>query len=244
MSMGMKIMMSLMKIQMMNTMMPHFVKHMSHVVCHMKKKQEKKDVHQNTHNKKKGETNKRANSNTEDNTNDQEHAHSEPNTENDNDEEQTQSESPKANWDWLKLSKMMGVIILVGCSIGFIVLLIQNLIITVTNNAFLPNATPLSVTVAVGPKNKEKSVRSVIGEPNILLASISLTVQGFPLPVMKGCVNFLRTLHERWKANEPTDLLDNGDILTFWSKDTAEVFPFSSATEKGICRKCKRKIKC
>jgi hypothetical protein len=106
------------------------------------------------------------------------------------------------------------------------------------------SATPISVTIAVGPKNKEKSVRSVIGELNMLLASISSTVQGFLLPVMKGCVNLLRTLHERWKANEPTDLLDNGDILTFWSKDTAEVFPVSSATEKGICRKCKRKIKC
>ena len=106
------------------------------------------------------------------------------------------------------------------------------------------SATPLSVTIAVGPKNKEKSVRSVNGELNILLASISSTVQGFLLPDMKGCVNLLRTLHERWKANEPTDLLDNGDILTFWSKDTAEVFPISSATEKGICRKCKRKIKC
>jgi hypothetical protein len=98
------------------------------------------------------------------------------------------------------------------------------------------SATPLSVTIAVGPKNKEKSVRSVIGELNMLLASISSTVQGFLLPVMKGCVNLLRTLHERWKANEPTDLLDNGDILTFWSKDTAEVFPVSSVPEKGICR--------
>ncbi len=88
---------------------------------------------------------------------------------------------------------------------------------TDTPNAFLPHATPLLVTVAVDPKNKDKSVRSVIGELNILLTSISSTVQGFPIPAMKRCVNLLRTLHERWKANEQADLLDDGNILTFFT---------------------------
>jgi|688.fasta_scaffold865381_1 hypothetical protein len=84
----------------------------------------------------------------------------------------------------------------------------------------------------------------MICELNILLTSISSTVQGFPLPAMKGCVNLLRTLHERWEGNEQADLLDDGNILTFLPQDTAEVFPVSSAPERGICCKCRREIKC
>ncbi len=103
------------------------------------------------------------------------------------------------------------------------------------NPVELTNSTAaLSVSVAVGLKNREKSVRTVIGEMSLLLASISTTVQGFPLPVMQGCINLLRTLHNRWKANEPTDLIDGGRILTMFSQDSAEVFAVSAAPDTGI----------
>ena len=54
----------------------------------------------------------------------------------------------------------------------------------------------------------QNSVRTALSALNIVLASLSTTVQGFPLPVMLGCVNMLRNLNNRWKSNEPAVLVD------------------------------------
>jgi hypothetical protein len=59
------------------------------------------------------------------------------------------------------------------------------------------------VNIAAGPKKKKccskPYVWNALAELNSVLASISKTVQGFPLPVMLGCVNMLRNLNSRYK---------------------------------------------
>ncbi len=60
-------------------------------------------------------------------------------------------------------------------------------------------------------QTKKSSVLSALSELNLVLASISTTVQGFHLPVMLGCVSMLRTLNNRWKSNEPA-ILVNGNV--------------------------------
>ncbi|KAI9560248.1 hypothetical protein GHT06_014262 [Daphnia sinensis] len=85
---------------------------------------------------------------------------------------------------------------------------------SIANNPLLPNVEP-TVTVAVGPNRQIKSARTTVGDLNLVLASIGTTIQSFPLPVMQGCINLLRTLNDRWKANEPTNLLDDGNVLAF-----------------------------
>lgn len=51
-----------------------------------------------------------------------------------------------------------------------------------------------SLTQLVRQKN---SARTALAELNSVLASLSTTAQGFPLPVMLGCVNMLRNLNSR-----------------------------------------------
>jgi hypothetical protein len=83
----------------------------------LKNEKEKKTLIKNKEDKTKEQENK--NEHPDSNANDQERSQSEnPETANDEGEPQ----SPKANWDCLKISKLIGVIILVGCSIGFLVL--------------------------------------------------------------------------------------------------------------------------
>lgn len=80
-----------------------------------------------------------------------------------------------------------------------------------TANGRLPaNVGPaVTVTVAsVGPK----SAKAVVGDLHLILSSLSTTIQGFPIPVMRGYVNWLRSLNDRLRANESTNLILNGEL--------------------------------
>jgi hypothetical protein len=88
----------------------------SHVKCYLKNEKGKKDAHKKTK-KTKSKNKNNKNEDPESNANDEERSESEtPETAN---EEGTQS--PKANLGFLKISKLLGAGILVGCSIGFLV---------------------------------------------------------------------------------------------------------------------------
>jgi hypothetical protein len=50
-----------------------------------------------------------------------------------------------------------------------------------------------------------------------VLASLRTTAQGFPLPVMLGCVNMLRNVNSRWKSNEPAVLVEGNIIFQLYS---------------------------
>lgn len=75
----------------------------------------------------------------------------------------------------------------------------------------LPNNLP-SVTTVVGPGPKRRNAKQAITELNMVLQTISTTVQGFPVPVLCGCINMLRSINNRWRANVPADLGD-GNLL-------------------------------
>lgn len=124
----------------------------------MKNEKEKKTLIKNKEDKTKEQENK--NEHPDSNANDQERSQSE-NPETANDEGETQS--PKANWDCLKMSKLIGVIILVGCSIGFLVLLIQSFSFGKSQETEMPTTQPpfLSSTIRIF-QNHQKGILSYL----------------------------------------------------------------------------------
>ncbi len=73
---------------------------------------------------------------------------------------------------------------------------------------------PVITTQLVRQRN---SARTALGELNSVLASLSTTAQRFPLSVMLGCVNMLRSLNSRWKSHEPEVLVEGNIIFQLYS---------------------------
>jgi hypothetical protein len=80
-----------------------------------------------------------------------------------------------------------------------------------------------SLTQLVRQKN---SARTALAELNSVLASLSTTAQGFPLPVTLGCVNMLRNLNSRWKSNEPAVLVEGNILFQLYSNSATFTEPF------------------